>query len=57
MYNVEQCFISAIEKWKETVDVNDHTEAFLTDISKFFDCIDHELLLAKPNCNGLDSKF
>ena len=57
MYNVEQCFISTIEKWKETVDVNGHTEAFLTDISKFFDCIDHELLLAKPNCNGLDSRF
>ena len=31
----------------------DHTGAFLTDLSKSFDCILHDLLLAKRNAYGL----
>ena len=55
-YNVEQCLISLIEKLREDHDVSDHTGVLKTDLSKSFDCTDHELLLANPNTHGLDNR-
>ena len=42
-----------IVKWKKAVDNNNVFGAFLTDLSKAFDCICHDLLVAKLNANGL----
>ena len=39
-------------KWKKAVD-NKVLGALLTDISKAFDCIYHDLLVAKLNAYGL----
>ena len=36
-----------IEKWRKFLDIGGHASALLTDPSKTFDCIDHELLIAK----------
>ena len=41
-----------LEKWKSTVDDNKVFGAALTDLVKTFDCLSHELLLAKLNEYG-----
>ena len=41
-----------LEKWKRFVDNSKIFGALLTDLSKAFDCLDHELLIAKLNAYG-----
>ena len=38
-----------IDKWKKAVDNHNVFGAVLTDLSKAFDCICHDLLIAKLN--------
>ena len=42
-----------IDKWKKVVDNNKVFGALLTDVSKAFDCICHDLLVAKLNAYDL----
>ena len=46
-YNAQHCVITLIEKWRKSVDNGGAFGALLTDISKAFDCLPHELLIAK----------
>ena len=47
--------ITLTETWKKYLDNNESFEALLTDLSKAFHCVNHELLVAKHHANGLDN--
>ena len=53
-YNAKHCLVSLIEKWKKRVDNGGAFGALLTDLSKAFDCLPHELLIAKLDAYGFD---
>ena len=53
-FNAQHCLITMIEKWRRSVDGGGHAGALLSDLSKTFDCIDHELLIAKLYADGFD---
>ena len=46
--------ITLIEKWKKSIDNGGAFGALLTDLSKAFDCLPHELLIAKLDAFGFD---
>ena len=41
-----------LEKWKKAVDTKKVFGALLTDLSKAFDCLPHDLIIAKPSAYG-----
>ena len=43
-----------IEKWRESLDSGNNFGALLTDPSEAFDCLPHDLLIAKLHAYGLD---
>ena len=50
--NTQQCLLAMLEKWKRSIDNSKMFGALLTDLLKAFDCLDHELLIAKLNAYG-----
>ena len=52
-FGTQHCLILMIDKWKKAVDKNKVFGAILTDLSKAFDCICHDLLIAKLHAYGL----
>ena len=53
--NTKHCLLVMLEKWKETLDKGDLGGALVTDLSNVFDCINHDLLIAKLAAYGSDS--
>ena len=48
--------MSSIERWKNTLDQNGYGGTILTDLSKAFDSINHDLLIAKLGVYGFDTE-
>ena len=46
-YSTQHCLLLMLEKWKLAVDNNEAFGALLTDLSKTFDCLSHDLIIAK----------
>ena len=52
-YSPQHTLLLVIDKWKKAVDSNKVFGAVVTDLSKTFDCIYHDLIIAKLNAYGL----
>ena len=53
-FNAQYALLAMIEKWKECLDGKGFAGAILMDLSKAFDTINHELLIAKLEAYGFE---
>ena len=53
-FSTQHCLTVMLERWKKALDKGILAGAILTDLSKAFDCLNHELLIAKLNAYGFD---
>ena len=51
-HSTQHCLSALLEKWKCGVDRGKRFSTLLTDLSKAFHCLDHELLIARRNTYG-----
>ena len=51
-FRTPQCLLTMLEKWKRSVDNSKMFGVLLTDLSKAFHCLEHELLITKLNAYG-----
>ena len=55
-FNAQHCLMTLIKTWKKSVDSDGAFGALMTDLSKAFDCLSHDLLIAKLDAYGFDKK-
>ena len=53
-YSSQQCLLVLMEKWKKCLEKGGKCGALLTDLSKAFDCLLHDLLIAKLHAHGFE---
>ena len=51
-FGAQDCLLAMLEHWKSEFDKRQLFGALLTDLSKTFDCLSHELIIAKLNAYG-----
>ena len=54
-HSTEQCLVAMIELWRKALDNRKSAGGVLTDLSKAFDCLNHNLLIAKLDAYGFDN--
>jgi hypothetical protein len=54
-HSTEQCLVVMLEAWKKALDDKGVSGAILTDLSKAFDCLNHDLLTAKLSAYGFSN--
>ena len=54
VFRSQHALISMLEKWRKSLDNKGFAGAILMDLSKAFDCMDHDLLIAKLDAYGFD---
>ena len=54
-FSTQHCLVAMIETMKNSLDKNHFAAALLTDLSKAFDCINHDLLIAKLEAYGFST--
>ena len=55
-FSTQHALISLLEKWRNILDKKGFSGAILMDLSKAFDCLNHDLLIAKLHAYGFSKK-
>ena len=55
-YNTQHALLRLMDKLNRSLDKKEKVGIFMMDLSKAFDCISHELLIAKLDAYGFDTK-
>ena len=55
-FSTQYALIALIEKWKSSLDQKGYAGSILMDLSKAFNTIDYDLLLAKLHAYGFDKQ-
>ena len=53
-YSTQYCLVVMLERFKKALDNKNKFGALLTDLSKAFDCLNHDLLIAKLEAYGFE---
>ena len=54
VHSTQSAFFRLIQKWQAELDARVYVSTILTDLSKAYDCLSHDLLIAKLEAYGLD---
>ena len=53
-YSTQNCLLMMLESWKEAANKNKAFGALMADLSNAFDCLSHDLLIAKLHACGIE---